>query len=111
MTDNDLHTRLVAALQARLERARAAKLRTGWYPADWLCRETEMPPTDGVFIAANDPATEIRRVEALLQVVERHAPEVVTYALGDENVECHECAESYPCWDIRDIAAGEGIEP
>jgi hypothetical protein len=86
-----LHARLVAALNARLERARAAggapweatvpgmvhvaaaairddKLRFGrlGYVA------TVEHEHDRAHIAANDPAAVIRQTEALLRVVERH---------------------------------------
>lgn len=68
-------------------------------------------------IAANDPASTIRRAEAGLRTLDRHAPEVVTYAGevvtyagGLENVECRACNQTCPCEDVRDLADGEGIE-
>lgn len=119
----DLHARLTAALQARLEVARAAT------PGPWTCvvmpdSERRIRNDDGATVlavpkgaiadedidhfAANDPATEIRRVEALLRVVERHARATVAGV-------CDWCSNDQwvaraPCPDIRDLAAGEGIE-
>ena len=141
----DLHSLLVASLTARLERARAAT------PGPWNVLEVDgrsvetaegeivvaavaarkLWPTavDAAFIAGCDPATEIRRVEAALRVVERHAPD-------SDNGRCVFCVEwcdctdgcitrdqeiealddcihgnrDWPCPDIRDLAAGEGIE-
>lgn len=133
---DDLHALLVSSLTARLERARAATPgpwaiwrdldhqgfftvgdEAGIIPEGQQMTEGECNPTahvyvepDAAFIAANDPAAEIRRVEALLRVVERHAPEVVTYAGGVVNTECRECEAVWPCPTIRDLASGEGIE-
>jgi hypothetical protein len=130
--DQPLHERLVAALRARLEVARALGGET-WYPAfyssmdEWRVRDrrTQEPRAEVVdddsaerraqFIVANDPATEIRRVEALLRVVERHAPQI--YDEEHQLWNCAWCSDYYdqypvyPCKDIRDLAAGEGIEP
>lgn len=165
---DDLHARLVAALRARLEVARAAtgaNLREQLAAIEherwahwqrWMHSQCPSSPVTGdrvipahlverwerqiatpyadlserekdsdreqvdrylpLVIAANDPATEIRRVEALLRVVERHAPE---YDMAVRAITPH-CAahlapawgdrQPWPCDDIRDLAAGEGIE-
>lgn len=128
---DDLHARLVAALRARLEVARAATPGPWtWGPID-LTRSGKLALTgpgmqpvvkaasadlwpstfDATFIAANDPATEIRRVEALLRVAERHVPPVM---IGNAPAVCDFCIDAgitdWPCPDIRDLAAGEGIE-
>ena len=131
---DDLHARLTAALRARLDVARAATPgpwaiwrdldHQGFYtvgdeagviPEGQQMAEGECNPTahvyvewDARFIAANDPATEIRRAEALLRVVERHARATVAGV-------CDWCSNDQwvaraPCPDIRDLAAGEGIE-
>ena len=128
----DLYSLLVASLTARLERARAATPGPwneggigdyGWSvhfdggdPVNLRGVETEddeQGKADAAFIAANDPATEIRRVEAALRVVARHVPTSVHYEPGC----CAWCCDHdgqglmpYPCDDIRDLAAGEGIE-
>lgn len=163
--DQPLHERLVAALRARLEVARALGGET-WYPAfyssmdEWRVRDrrTQEPRAEVVdddsaerraqFIVANDPATEIRRVEALLRVVEQVAPkaelriidlegtqalaEKVLTSLDDSDgqaIDVHAAAVVAartlnllaeierlrelidPPRVIRDLAAGEGIEP
>lgn len=71
-------------------------------------------PADAAFILANDPAATILRCEALLRVVERHRP---VKARGgpvgweSDRIACDACAPTrWPCPDIRDLAAGEGIE-
>lgn len=106
MSPADLHTRLLAALDARLERARAqARI--------WAA------PCDECGYA---PDAETRRVEALRRVVERHAPDVdwpnSTYPEDQRKAICPYCRDPldddvvvfYPCPDISDLAAGEGIE-
>lgn len=74
----------------------------------------EMRPVDAAFIVANDPAAVIARCEALLRVVERHRP---VKARGgpvgweSDRIACDACAPTrWPCPDVRDLAAGEGIE-
>lgn len=132
-----LHARLRAAVEERLAAARAATPGPWrWSPnygdpyvADAGGIPVAPPPIqspDAEFIAANDPAATVRRCEALLRVVERHAPEVdrqwgpktdpKTGELADAVVDeyCRWCIDGghsqWPCPDIRDLAAGEGIE-
>jgi hypothetical protein len=50
-------------------------------------------------IALHDPADAVRRYEADLRRLERHAP---------ENDWCD--ISSWPCWEIQDLAASLGIE-
>lgn len=64
------------------------------------------PKEDMTFIAANDPATEIRRVEALL----RAGDTVATLAWALENRMAVDVVATL-AKVIRDLAAGEGIEP
>jgi hypothetical protein len=85
----DLHARLSAAIRERLEVARAA---------------TSRDHVGGRFYGPPDAAT-IRRCEALLRVVERHVPEP-----GQHPDFCGHDKHQMPCPDIRDLAAGEGIE-
>lgn len=131
----DLHTRLLAALDERLEIARAATPgpwhlgldgRSVMAPDDFVVHDYVVPSIgarkewpsreDARHIRHNDPASEIRRVEALRRVVERHAPEVIEWALAPASVQCRACQypyaseDDYPCDVIRDLAAGEGIE-
>lgn len=130
----DLHTRLLAALDARLERARAA---TPFWRGVRALIGHALSDDERAFIAASDPATEIRRVEALRRVVERHAPmqeswtvppKYETGTFGMRVTEpareaswtvCSGCEcwtnvgeghKEWPCADVRDLAAGEGIE-
>lgn len=112
-----LHTRLVASLNARLERARAALEVEPFYTISTADGE---PATKAdaspliLHLGEHFPATEIRRVEALLRVVERHTPVLELKAVRPY------CAAhlapawgdrpDWPCDDIRDLAVGEGIE-
>jgi hypothetical protein len=144
---DDLHARLSAAIRARLEVARATAT-----PGLWTAHGLDMDPwvadeggspvasftqafseglipldvEDARHIAANNPAATIRRCEALLRVVERHAPEPHPSPTRPGVIQCGYCAEQchsrsglgcdtpadavWPCLDIRDLAAGEGIE-
>lgn len=96
---SDLHDRLVESLTARLQRARAAERYWGGVRVESRTR------TEEDYVLANDPATEIRQVEALLRVVETHGPDEVITGM------CYAGCGSSPCLTIRDLAAGEGIEP
>ena len=87
---DDLHSLLVASLTARLERARAA-LNAPSDPGTIHDLPTGHGPW-AEFDRHNDPATEIRRVEALLRVV--------NFAAKLPSLQ----------WLLRDLAAGEGIE-
>lgn len=135
----DLHARLVAALQARLEVARAATPgpwaiwrdldHQGFYtvgdeagviPEGQQETEDECNPTahvyvewDAKFIAANDPATEIRRVEAKLRVVEAYEAALATAEVAEGTVLAGAAKLRVATYEavIRDLAAGEGIEP
>lgn len=156
MIDNDLHSRLVSSLTARLDRARAAT------PGPWVVgRTTELdwgmhPPgqigdsiidsdgywprsvvvegthvvakgelkrsiadmargyrdsrfvADASYIAANAPDVEIRRVEAALRVVQRHANP--HGCVGPDGADWVFRREAW-CPTLVDLAAGEGIEP
>jgi len=119
----DLHSRVREALQERLvlaQTAASATNRATWYePASGvvsvgdgdLC---ELIPTDDSRLSrhmvANDPASTIRRAEAGLRTLDRHSPRMVRYTGGMRNVECA-CGETAPCVEVRELAAGEGIEP
>lgn len=109
MTDNDLHSRLVSSLTARLDRARAA---TRFWPG---VRVESATRAEEDYVLANDPVAEIRRVEATLRVVQRHAPCSDCNGDGGDYVHatmCHACAEvGEYCGLVLALAAGEGIEP
>lgn len=147
MTDNDLHSRLVSSLTARLDRARAATPGPWhtpgpdsvgqWviYDDQWAVAEVRAYSHDdpmsnkpgargpayidsdanAAYIAANAPDVEIRRVEATLRVVQRHAPCSDCNGDGGDYVHatmCHACAEvGEYCGLVLALAAGEGIEP
>lgn len=126
----DLHTRLLAALDERLERARAATPGP-WGPFDengdfelsygdfgWSCHgpaggieteDSEQGKADVCFIAATDPTTEIRRVEALRRVVEAYK-EAVAFYNAPENRHIPAGEVQGLLTAIKILAAGEGIE-
>lgn len=136
----DLHERLVAALTARLEVARAATpgpwyalangsvthagheeslhgSRWGMYVVASTGAHSTRKPSDpdAAFIATTDPAAEIRRVEALLRVVALHVDEHLCQTIKDGGMFEDELVtalfrDSESCPTLRDLAAGEGIE-
>lgn len=133
---DDLHSRLISSLQAQLEVAKAARGERwergadGWiYGADsadviWAPGgQTNTPDTVGTHLLANDPASTIRKIEALLRVVQRHEhtqhqvwgpnydPDTGELRDAEVDTECAVCGYvNDVCPDLRDLAAGEGIE-
>jgi len=118
MTPEDIHTRLVAKVNERLERAKAAHrsdLKPGWWNNGGgvvgLRREVN------AFLAANDPATVIRHCEADLRRLERHAPDRHydgTFVCSANCSVWSEPAEEWlpaphPCTEIRDLAYAYGV--
>lgn len=100
----DLHTRIREALQDRIDRARAGCSDVHGWCGD-ACYE---------YRADTSPAAEIRRAEAGLRTLDRHARRVSTYVLHDGDktvVDCHYCDDRHPCAEVRELAAGEGLEP
>lgn len=120
----DLHEQLLAAVNARLEVARAATPGPwttqgvgdfGWsvhfeggMPRGVETEDNRQGRDDADFIAANDPATVIRHCERDLRVLERHAP--ITGG-GGTHLWCDHCdTTEWPCDEIRDLAAAYGTE-
>jgi hypothetical protein len=122
----DLHVILVAAVQHRLELARAATPGP-WSPdSPWLSdvvNSALLGPVadcsigtgfrpqsleDARHIAANSPDVVIRQCEADLRRLERHVPNAV------ESEAAGLCAygwhEAWPCCDVRDLAASYAVE-
>lgn len=119
----DLHERLTAAVNARLEVARAAAV--GWDSAVRIQLNhdfVDAPLADAIvaYLDGNDPATVIRHCERDLMVLERHVP-----SGSQRPVQCEFCAwlchsrsglgcddpdAPYPCDEVRDLAAAYGIE-
>lgn len=60
------------------------------------------------FIASNNPAVVIRALNALGLILLRHKPEL----RDGMGVVCSHCGINgpYPCPDLKDIAAGQGLE-
>lgn len=65
---------------------------------------------DATHIAANDPASTIRRAEAGLRVLARHKP-INTPAGWTCDADFDAGQMGYPCVEVRELAAGEGLEP
>lgn len=135
----DLHERLTAAVNARLEVARAA--RHGG-DGDWsqnghsgqriedergevvVYDEGSPSEAEAEHIAANDPATVIRHSERDLRVLERHTPfEQRNWSLARGSFTepgCEHCeltsndgealARDWPCDDIQDLVTAYGVE-
>ena len=127
---DDLHSRLVAAITARLDAARAAT------PGSWIVQPYAYgPPEDGwgppipevyapsgavvshqphegggishepdaAHIALHDPTDAILRYERDLKVLERHAPQPLTPFEGMEPL-CTACPGPWrACQEIRDL--------
>lgn len=122
---SDLHERLTAAVNERLEVAQLAQAGP-WHIGNVVdpttpCNVHTFPGARGVadgvpwldaeHIAANDPATVIRHCERDLRVLERHAPS------GDRTATwCNVCmgelgdSLDWPCDEIRDLATAYGVE-
>jgi len=127
----DLHERLTAAVEARLEVARAATPGP-WAPDHpWLSDVVNsallgavadcsvgtgyraQSLEDARHIAAHDPATVIRHCERDLRVLRRHKvchgldP---AYCPHPQFNACHRCAQNHPCDEIRDLAEAYAVE-
>jgi hypothetical protein len=115
----DLHTRLTAVITARLDVARAAQ-------AD---PQTYAIPARGInpvrdHYALWDPTTAIRVLEALQEVVERHAPTHIPFRAAGVSIgwvtpsrdvpACDVCdydeSADWPCPDVLSVAAALGVE-
>ena len=146
---DNLHELLVAEVQRRLEVVRAATGRHWYSNGGWEIRtvpvgdvEAADPPfwflvarpgeqrqsawADFRHIALHDPADAVRRYEADLRRLERHAPRVEPASrYRPEIVECEHCASlchsrsglgcetpdaPWPCDEIADLAASLGME-
>lgn len=95
----DLHARLVAAVQRRLDVARAASYyRT---TPEYVAGEVL------AWAKANDPATIVRHCERDLRVLERHRP-IANGPIGGEI--CDYDGGAYPCPDAEDLAAAYAVE-
>jgi hypothetical protein len=116
----DLHARLVAAVNARLEVARAADIAPeleAWYSVLDLTKGHQdggagLFALDAKHIALNDPATVIRHCERDLRVLERHVPVHIGGPAACKHawVDSDGWIEDYPCDDLRDLATAYGME-
>jgi Family of unknown function (DUF6221) len=130
MSVTDLHTRLTAAITARLDVARAATpgpwrsyrtlgeqkctVRFAASPYTAVVRDTPNDE-DAIHIASWDPTTAIRVLEALQEVVARHrlCPADCKHHVGRlwcHAVACFVNSERWPCADIRSAARALGVE-
>ena len=129
MTPVELHGRLVARVQQRLDLARAADLsnvdsatcedpechRIGhWYTIDDLSRRQDeggagLNDFDAAHIAANDPAQVIADCEATRRMLERHAPNEADCC--GSCVYRDESSWAWPCPDVLDLASAYATDP
>jgi hypothetical protein len=129
----DLTSRITAALDEQQRLAEAAT------PGPWEARSYvvagprragvalalsigDREVSDAAFIAANDPASVLRRVAAQRRVLERHQPEEYGEATEFEGVTlpalvaCGRCQDNfdqypvYPCDEIKDLADALGVD-
>lgn len=127
---SDLHARLVAAVEHRLDLARAAQNagRGEWSQFDpdrepgliqdergEIVTYDEGRPTEGqaAFIAANDPATILRHAEADLRRLERHGPWRSDPASNrpDPATRCARCDYiRHPCDELADLMDAYAVE-
>jgi hypothetical protein len=122
---SDLHERLLAAVNERLELARAAQAGYPgpWAPDDLYGGKVEAADGDAVahdipgdhlapFIAANDPASVIRHCERDLGVLGRHVRYRIPKGYEPEGrLNCFRCNElKWPCTEIADLATAYDID-
>jgi hypothetical protein len=131
MMSGDLHERLKAAVDARLEMARAVTVGHSWAAEPVVLDNPQFghgivarsddggvqhiadsfSPQEAAHIAANDPTTVIRHCERDLAVLERHRPVgygCLTCRTGNgatrpPNERC--------CDEVIDMAAAYGVKP
>jgi hypothetical protein len=110
----DLHQRILAAIDAEETIAKAAERDC---PSPWMRSMFRIGlPDMAEYIAAQDPATTLRRLAEDRDVLARHAfvdwyegGTGCWYCSGEENAE-HRIVD-WPCPDVLSVARRHGIDP
>ncbi len=114
----DLHSRIASELTQRLALAQSVmghQLFDGtgivtMSPPNHPSSAVVLPSHVATFALVHDPADSIRRYEAALRVLERHAS--IPAAANDpwRMPSCAKCDVWHPCNEIADVAASLGLD-